>query len=168
MKPQDIGFSECFKEEVDQCLSAQLQTDMRMQVVSVLGFLGKKQKEKMDKELESVGLTGTQVQIMLYILRCNLKDIKVTAKDLEDHFRVKNSTISGILKRLEKKDMIERFADENDRRNKQIRIKGSFPCLCGDMDRQVKEELTNMFDGFSGDELTEMHRLLLKLLHNID
>ncbi len=169
MELQDMDFSENFDKEIDNfCFGMQMRNDIRMKIVAVMGFLGKKQKAKMDKELESVGMTATQVQVMLHILQCNVQGKTVTARDLEEYFRVKNSTISGILKRLEKKDLIERVADKNDRRNKQIGIKGGFAGLCGSIDERVKDEIHEMFRGFSEEELQEMFRLLTKLLHNMD
>ena len=156
------------KEIEDLLLSTQYRNNIRMKIIAALGFLGKKHKSKMDKELEIVGLTGTQVQVMLHILQCNVQGKVVTAKELEDYFRVKNSTISGILKRLEKKELIERIADKNDRRNKQICIKGGFAGLCGSIDERIKDETEKMFQGFSEDELNKMFQLLMKLLHNIE
>lgn len=169
MELQRIERSEKFDNVMnDFCFDTWLQKDIRMRILAILSFIGKKQKEKIDKELESVRLTGTQVQMMLYILHCNVGGRVVTAKDLETYFRVKNSTVSGILKRLEKKELIERVADEHDKRNKQIRIKGGFAGMCGSIDERIKEETEKMFHGFSKEEEHLMFQLLTKLLYNVD
>lgn len=168
MELRNMELSAKMAKMPDFCFDSWLRDDIRVKIVTALGVLGKKQKEKMDKELGGVELTGTQVQVMLYILQCNVRSKIVTAKDLETYFQVKNSTISGILKRLERKELIERIEDENDRRNKQIRIKGNFMDLCGNIDERVKHETEKMFRGFSVEELKELFRLLTKLLHNIN
>lgn len=69
-----------------------------------------------NKTLNNVGLTSNQASILIYILN-NGKDKEITQKNLQDVFKVKHSTISGIIKRMEEKGFIETYQNPNDKRN---------------------------------------------------
>lgn len=169
MEIQDIVALDGFKQEAGPlCFSMDMLEDARIQIATVMGFLGKKQKVRIDKELEEIGLTITQVQVLIYILRREKDKIPVTARDLEHYFRVKNSTMSGVLQRLEKKELIERVTDSADRRNKQIHIKGNLEELYTEVADRTWEEMVTTFRGFSQKELSTLLQLLLKLLRNIE
>ena len=57
----------------------------------------RKKKMKIDMELEKIGLTVAQSQILFYImLNSGGGEKEITARDLEQRFQVSNPTISGI------------------------------------------------------------------------
>lgn len=62
--------------------------------------------------------TPTQIQIMYYLI--NHQNEKVYQKDLEKVLNLKRATISGVLKTMEKNNLIERNTSEEDTRVKQI------------------------------------------------
>lgn len=142
--------------------------DSRVRIIMTLGMLANMKKAKMNRELERSGLTTAQLQVLFYILHNNPEEHELTAKELERRFRVSNPTISGILKRLEKKDWIERRPGLADRRNKQIRLKGDGIGLYNLMQERMEREMKTMFRDFTNEEIERLLQLLIKLFYNLD
>lgn len=57
-----------------------------------------------NNECQKVGLTLSQFRVLMYLIEHPNKD--VTQRELELSFRVSHPTITGILKRMEEKDLI--------------------------------------------------------------
>lgn len=62
-------------------------------------------------------LSAIQIDIMLYLSKTKGN---VYQKDLEKEFNLRKSTISGILKTMEKNEIIEKIEGKEDARSKQI------------------------------------------------
>lgn len=67
---------------------------------------------------KSIILTPIQAQIIRYLKLNSSK--KIYQRDLERNFKYRRSTISGILKTMEKKGFIERVSSSTDARLKKI------------------------------------------------
>ncbi len=143
--------------------------DVHMRIGITLGTIDKVMKAKFDRELERAGLTVSQMQVLMYILKEQKKqDREITARELEQRFRVSNPTMSGVLRRLEKKGFIERKPGSQDKRNKQIRIRENIDALHQMIHDRINVEGKRMFRGFTKEELAELARLSAKLLHNLE
>ena len=60
-----------------------------------------------DKRLNSFGLTSAQGHILFYINRkVNIDEEEVHQKDIEEEFHLSKSTVSELIKRMEKKNLI--------------------------------------------------------------
>ena len=60
-----------------------------------------------DKRLNSLGLTSQQGHILFYLnRRVNIEGEEVHQKDIEEEFHLSKSTVSELLKRMEKKNLI--------------------------------------------------------------
>ena len=114
-------------------------------------------------DLAKVGLTSAQVQVLVYILRRSGREKEITAKELEDRFQVSNPTMSGILKRLEKKNFIERRPGSADKRNKQILIKGDAQQMRKMIEERIRQEKDRVFQGFTTEELERLLQLITKM-----
>ncbi len=75
-------------------------------------------KSRLDRNLEQLDITVAQMQTLIYLFKDNGK--KVTQKQLAEYFSVKHSTMSGILKRLQEKELIEICIDEENKKYKNI------------------------------------------------
>ena len=65
--------------------------------------------------------TPTQIQILEYILKHIDED--VYQKDLEKILSLRRATVSGVLKTMEKNNLIQRVTNKNDTREKKIILK---------------------------------------------
>lgn len=70
-----------------------------------------------DRSAKQSGLTGTQAFILGHLAH---QTEPVCARDLEQQFKLRHPTISGVLQRLEAKEMIAFVPDTGDRRCKRI------------------------------------------------
>lgn len=170
LKLQDMDIKNMDCIDPDNRISSDLQAmdDEKIHIIAMMGFIGRLQKAKIDTELSRVGLTVAQVEVLLYLLGHSGKGREITARELEQRFRVSNPTMSGILKRLEKKNIIERTQSSLDRRNKQICIKGDVNQLCRIVEDRIYLEKEKLFRDFTPEESTRLLQLLTKLLHNLE
>lgn len=68
--------------------------------------------------LKELDLTFSQFHLLLYILHG--ADNAVLQKDIEQYFRLKHPTVVGLLKRMEKKDLIRVEVNPEDRRGNRV------------------------------------------------
>ena len=174
MKVQDVAKEECFGPNYENLDSDEFWgrlgvfNNTTVRVIAVMGLIGKMQRARIDKKLEYLDLTGPQMDVLFYLINSQDRESEVTAKELEQMFRVSNPTMSGILKRLEKKGFIERTPGKLDKRNKQIRVKGDIQKFYNIIEKEINVEKSNIFNGFTQEELEVMLKLLMKLLRNLD
>ncbi len=141
--------------------------NMKLRLLTTMRLIERAQKSKFDMELEQVGLTAAQMQVLIYLLRNSDNGKEITARELEKRFQVSNPTMSGILKRLEKKQFIMRLPGSIDKRNKQIKIRGDVEIFGRLIEARVGKEMERMFAGFTPQEIETLLQLITKLLHNI-
>lgn len=73
-----------------------------------------------NKNLEKIGLTSSQFEILLYL--CIKNNEEINQRDIEKNFNLSNPTVNGILNRLEYKKFIVREPSNKDARCKNIKI----------------------------------------------
>lgn len=69
-----------------------------------------------NKRLNEIGLTSSQTEVLREILT----NPGITINELKNNLNLSQSTISGIVKRLEKKNIIFKIIDESDTRKSSI------------------------------------------------
>lgn len=62
------------------------------------------------------GLTKVQADVLHFLMREQEKGHQVKQKDIEEFFHISNPTVSGILDRLEMKDLMVRVKSDEDKR----------------------------------------------------
>lgn len=77
-------------------------------------------KKNSNNELRSQGLTATQAGTLLELYHAPERQLPM--KDLEERLHVAQSTVVGIISRLEQKKLVESFGDPHDKRIKLVRI----------------------------------------------
>ncbi len=118
-------------------------------------------------KMQEYELTATQSEAIRYILK-QPTDREITAKDLIDDLNLSQSTVAGIVKRLEAKGLITRKTDETDARKNAIIIteKGMELEEVLRTNAVATEEL--LLKGLSDKEKTEFYRLLEKAFDNVN
>ena len=118
-----------------------------------------------NSEMQKEDVTLSQMK-MLAFLR-GRADRSATLKEMERYFDVSQATIAGIAARLEKKGMIEGYADERDRRIKHVRLTEDGGELCkrakASMDR-VEERLLSPL---SAEERQLMRSYLMRMYDDL-
>lgn len=68
--------------------------------------------------LKELNLTFSQFHVLMYILHGT--NVAVLQKDIEKHFGLKHPTVVGLLKRMEKKNLIRIEVNPEDRRGNRV------------------------------------------------
>jgi MarR family transcriptional regulator, organic hydroperoxide resistance regulator len=106
-----------------------------------------------------LGLTGPQVSA-IKILE-TFGDISLS--ELSDRMSARNSTITGVVDRMERNGLVERIRSEEDRRVTLIRLTPEGARIGRDVPVDSMQILGAALDSLSGKDRTELRRILLKL-----
>ena len=117
---------------------------------------------KMTEKLSVFDLTPVQYAV----LYCLWENDKKSPKEIAERLKLENSTISGILERMEKKDLIKRMISKEDRRFIQIMLTEKGAVLEKDVLAavdKVNEEVMSVFSKEECENLKTQLRLLAGL-----
>lgn len=115
-------------------------------------------------KMEDIGLTSVQSDALIATLR----NPEITASQLKEHLQLSQSTVAGIIERLESKGLISKVSDSEDARKTHL-----IPTEKG---KQLEEKLREialdiqnaLSDGMNTDEQAEFSRLLEIALKNMN
>lgn len=117
-------------------------------------------------KLQDMDLTSSQSEVIRYILKH--RDMALTAGDLMAKLNLSQSTVAGILKRLEKKELLQRQTDKTDARKSRL--------ILTDAGLEVENRLKQvgaqteeiLLKGMTEQEQAEFNRLLKLALENMN
>lgn len=116
---------------------------------------------------EKQNLTASQGDLLLYLGFADRKGKEVNQKDIEQHFRLTNPTITGLLNRLEEKGFVERKKSPTDARTNIIYLTDQTKKVL-DQFKEHKDRIDQkLYRNFSDDEQTQIIYLLKKLRTNL-
>lgn len=118
-----------------------------------------------NKNLQKYNLTQAQMDILVYLQ--HHKDSTITQRNLEIGLGLKNPTVTGLLNRLEEKELINRKKHPNDKRSKIITMTEKSKIIMEEAYINMKEMYSSIVEGFSESEKEELFRLLYKVLDNL-
>ena len=107
-----------------------------------------------------------QIQIIKYILKHDGKTIY--QRDLEEVFNLRRATISGILKTMEKNNVIIRVCDPNDARGKIVILSDDAKKFFKEKETLFKKIETVLKKDISKEELEIFYKVILKMRDNIN
>lgn len=114
---------------------------------------------KMSEKLSSFDVTPVQYAV----LYCLWENDKRSPKEIAERLKLENSTISGILERMEKKDLIKRSISKEDRRFIQVILTKKGASLKDDVLTAVEQVNEEVLSIFSEDECASMKNYLRRL-----
>ncbi|WEG13335.1 MarR family transcriptional regulator [Pullulanibacillus sp. KACC 23026] len=98
-------------------------------------------QQDIDKEIAKSKITGPQLMVLDSLVDCN----GLTMKELSKKVGLTHSTVSGIVDRLEKQNLVERKTDKSDRRYTRIYIS-----------EQVKDYIKKLIPDYYGPLLSKV------------
>ena len=142
--------------------------DPKEHVGLLLKFINGRVNTKINKNLAEFNLTGVQHEILCFIDR-NEHERDVFQKDIEKCLKLTNPTVTGIVKRLEEKEMIVRCPSSNDARYKCLHVteKGkevickSFKFGANNIEKQLVKDMND-------EEVKMLKDLLYRALMNME
>ncbi len=154
-----LSHSTLFIQKDDVCMSKDHNLGL------LLKFIHNAIDRDCNSMLREMNLTPAQLDILMYLIKN--RDPEVNQKDIEKAFQVKNPTVTGILKRLERKGMVRRVVDSNDGRYKRIIV--THKSL--DMEKRIlqkgKQIERRITDSLSTEEQEQLRGLLMRVLDNL-
>lgn len=139
--------------------------DIRFHICRNLKILDRMMDDHCNKDMEDIGLTGRQFDVIQYLAMC--KQDRVKQVMIEKDFKLSNPTVSGILNRMEKNGFIRRLPDEEDKRCNYIVLTSKAletRSLARSRGRAMERQF---FSGISEEEGRFFYSILKKLCDNI-
>lgn len=111
-----------------------------------------------NQKMRDTGLTASQSEAMRYILKHS--DEQLTAVELMEQLDLSQSTVAGLIKRLEAKQLICRHTDEQDARRSLIMPTKHGQALHSALRRIAAHTEHELLQGMTDVEIREFNRLL--------
>ena len=138
----------------------------QFQTASRMVQLGNEITKLKNRRTRDMGLTATQSEALRYILK-NYDAKELTAADLMEHLRLSQSTVAGVLQRLESKGIVARHPAADDGRRSVILPTAKGLELHEALKQNAVETEACLLRGMSGEERAALGRLLQKALENL-
>lgn len=133
------------------------------------GLLFKQIHDRLEKQsnnaLRAKDLTMVQVSVLMALQQA--EEQRLSMKELERYFGVAQSTVAGIVSRLEQKGLVEAFGDAADKRVKLVHITPAGELCCAEAACQMNEAEERLLRGLSGEEQEALNRLLARVADNL-
>ena len=110
-------------------------------------------KHSMSKVFEDIGITAPQGMVMGILSQ--EKMIKIT--ELGSRLSISNSTVSGIVDRLEKQGMVERKRSEQDKRVVYVSASSDFKEMHQNFHKRLEEMIENKMNKGTQEELIKIY-----------
>lgn len=126
-------------------------------------------KRRIDSRLKEEGLDEATLNngwILKYLYDNREKEIY--QKDIEKHFNIGRSTVTGIIQMMEKNELICRVAVENDARLKRVILLPKGEEIHKMIGRAIFDTNRQIIEGVTPEELDALFGVLNKIRTNID
>ena len=124
-------------------------------------------KKRIEGKLKKVGLdesTVTNGWILKYLY--DNKEKEVYQKDIEKHFHIGRSTVTAIIKTMEKKGYISRTSVENDARLKRVILMPKGEEAHQSIDSAIREANLKVIEGITEEEVETLYQIIKKIREN--
>ena len=122
-------------------------------------------EKQANNTLRAQDLTMMQVSVLLELQKADQKQLSM--KELERKFCIAQSTVAGIISRLEQKGFVEAFGDAADKRVKLVHITPAGEACCRDAAGYMEQADQTLLKGFSEEEKETFNRLLARAAENM-
>lgn len=134
------------------------------------GFLIKQvhilQEQRLNKKFERFGLTAAQTFTLVSLFKAREKNERLNQKDLERILDISNPTVTGILNRLEAKELIRRVPCKHDARIRYIEVTKKAIELDKEIRRAFKESEQQLVSSLTVEEIDRLNEYLIKILRS--
>ena len=122
-----------------------------------IGYLSKnindKLKAKADADLKHYNLTLAQSRVLTFL---HFNGGQATQKEIEVFLDVSHPTVVGIVSRMEQNGHVTSWIDENDKRNKIVKLTGAAEALSTDMEHNISANEQKMLTFLSDEEIEQL------------
>ncbi len=119
-----------------------------------------------DENLQKEGITISQLRVIAYISRHGEKG--VFQKELEEHFDIRRSSVTGLLQNMEKSGILVRSCSDTDARVKFVMLTEKGRRLDKELKTYIQNLESELMKGFAKEEKEVLRSYLLRMLENLD
>lgn len=130
-------------------------------------YVNREMERRNSENLSSFGISGAQLQTLVYVHRCTLRGEKVCQRDVERELNLRASSVSTLLAGLTSCGYVTRAFAEGDARTKCIELtpKGEQLCL---KNRELMDKCDAIIqDALTEEEQVQFKELLIKIFNHI-
>lgn len=130
-------------------------------------YVNREMERRNSENLSSFGISGAQLQTLVYVHRCTLRGEKVCQRDVERELNLRASSVSTLLAGLTSCGYVTRAFAEGDARTKFIELtpKGEQLCL---KNRELMDKCDAIIqDALTEEEQVQLKELLIKIFNHI-
>ena len=132
-------------------------------IIWLIKLIDKEFKADFSARLSKYGLTAQQGRLLFYIKFNHLHGNEIRQVDIEKHFQLTKSTVSGLINRMEKANLIYKVKENQ---KQYIRISEQCENILDDVFSQRTECINKVTKGMSEEEVETLVTLLNKVLNN--
>ena len=118
-----------------------------------------------NKDLESLNLTAVQGEVLIYLF--HNQDKKIYQRNIEENLKISNPTATGILQRMEEKELLSRIPDEKDARFKIITLSQNAMGIKEELAKKRDIAAQRLFIHLKDNEIEEFERILNIMVKNM-
>ena len=134
-------------------------------VGNLIKIISDKLRMRADADMVEHNLTLSQCRVHAYL---NRHGGEATQKEIEVYMEVSHPTVVGIISRMEKAGHVVTCTDENDKRNKIVRLSEESRAMGYEIEKTIHAREQAMLDGLSETEVSELRRMLEVVYQNLD
>ena len=129
-------------------------------------ILSRQIKREIDEAVSKYNVTSVQCAVIGFIFEKS-KNTNVFAKDIESTFNMRRATVAEILALMEKNNLIERIAIQEDARLKKIVLTQKSLEIKNNVSKKIIEVEKRIKRGLSKEEIEEFSRIIIKMSKNL-
>lgn len=135
-------------------------------LMPLLGCAHHTGQQYLDRRLKRYDLTPAQAHTLLY-LRKETPKREVNQKDLEEHLRIRPSTVSGIVERLEQKGYLTRSASATDARRRSLTLTERGLSFEAEFFLETSAAERRLSALFTEEEYAQLKEMLLRIINTL-
>ncbi len=126
-------------------------------------------KKRIDGKLREKGLNeATVVNGWFLKFLYDNREKEIYQKDIEKHFNIGRSTVTGIIQLMERKELVCRVTVENDARLKRVILLQKGEEIHKIIEKAILDTNRQIVEGVTSEEMDALFRVLNKIRTNID
>lgn len=129
-------------------------------------LISDKIKKIRNSELDKYGLTFSQFGILFYLVENAGEDRKIFQKELGEAVRVKPSTMTGLIGRMEEKGLVRQTVDDANGKVRNIEMTAKAVALMDKYKEELLASEAHLVSGLSRKEAAELGRMLDAIYHS--
>jgi len=130
----------------------------------LMGKLNRSLRRNYDRQLKEFGLTPCQFEVLMTLW----EEENILLSELGRRVSRDGPTITGVIDRMERKMLVKRKRDSNDRRVIKVLLTAKSNGLKEQLSVTKKQILERITESLTSKEINQLEALLLKMINNVE